>query len=167
MPEGDITGRNKPAASSKGGRADQLGLKGTSASIPLTTVFRLASCSGRRCAGGDSTLGWRREVRAKRRGDAVSRSARREEAEILTIPAEQERETRVVDVDLGPLQGLGFGIVDLVVVRDLANLLRAAGQSDHARVKQSDVALELGGRVLLRIDSDEQRLRTASPAAPS
>ena len=57
-----------------------------------------------------------------------------------------------------PASGLGLGVVDLVGVRDLANLLRVAGQSDHARVEQRDVALELLGRVLLRIDGDEQRL---------
>jgi hypothetical protein len=122
VPTGDIRGRNKPAsASSKRASADQSGWKGTSTSIPLSTVFRLASRSGRRCAGGESALGRQREVRAKRRGDAVGRSAGREEAEILTVPADQERETRVVDIDVGPLQGLGLGVVDLVVVRDLAN----------------------------------------------
>jgi hypothetical protein len=38
--------------------------------------------------GSESALGRQREVRAKRRGDAVGRSAGREEAEILTVPAD-------------------------------------------------------------------------------
>jgi len=69
----------------------------------------------------------------------------------------------VVDPRVGPLRRK----VDLEVVCDLADLFRAARKPDHARMKQSDMGLELCRRILFWVYRDEQRLhRLAGGAQP-
>jgi hypothetical protein len=49
-------------------------------------------------------------------------------------------------------------VIELIGQRHLLDGARIASEADEPRVKQRDVALELVGRVLFRIDGDEQRL---------
>ena len=91
-------------------------------------------------------------------GQASRRRPRRCEAQVLAVRADQENEAGVVDFGPGIPRRIGLGVIDLVGQRDLLDSVWVAREADEPGVKQRDVALELVGRVLFRIDGDEQWL---------
>ena len=78
-------------------------------------------------------------------------------AKILSIPADEKDEAGVVNHWVGFLRLFVLGVINFVCASNRFDLLFTAGENGEW-VKQCNVELDCLGRVVFRIDGDEQWL---------
>ena len=98
------------------------------------------------------------ELRPETVDHAICRCARWEKAKVLSIPIDEKDETGMVNREVGFLPLFIARVINFVCAGNRFDVPCAAGEADEAWVKKRYVELDRLGRVVFRIDSDEQWL---------